>query len=269
MISLLIAIVFCSGGALAAMSTTITVHSLKIGDSIINMTYEKFPVPSNCASCISDLAFLNLHENENTSVVAARSFLARNGGSLVKFSVGNNRLVSFKIKSSTYSVDPNRIFTPEGIEATLKQYSKYSADAAAETQKLADGVLEIYGFSSQIVVLALHNNGGSYGANSYLPGGSYENDASKVYIEPGSNPSDFFYVVDEYYYDTLSNQGYNIVLQNNQTVTNDGSLSYYAGLMGKAYVNFESQAEHTSWGKQAIIQLDMVYAAADAIVARH
>lgn len=51
----------------------------------------------------------------------------------------------------------------------------YSDEAVVEAQKLADTILSLYGFDEQEIVLALHNNGGSYGANSYLPGGSYEN----------------------------------------------------------------------------------------------
>jgi hypothetical protein len=72
------------------------------------------------------MAFLNLHENENTSVVAARSFLYVNGGSLVKFANGPNRLISFKLSGKTYSFDPNRMFTPEGIKSTLQTYSSYT-----------------------------------------------------------------------------------------------------------------------------------------------
>ena len=59
--------------------------------------------------------------------------------------------------------------------------------------------------------------------------------------------------------------GYNVVLQNNATVTNDGSLSYYAGVQGKEYINFEAQAEYSSYGAQVVIELDMVYAAAAAM----
>mmetsp|Transcript_14392 Transcript_14392/g.21574 ORF Transcript_14392/g.21574 Transcript_14392/m.21574 type:complete len:265 (+) Transcript_14392:54-848(+) len=232
---------------------------VSVGDTLLNITRETFPVPEKCLSCTS-LAFLNLHENENTSVVAARSLLLSSGGSLVKFDKGNSRLVSFYMDGIMYSVDPNRIFTPEGIEASLKQYGPYSTDAANEVAELAEFVLDIYDFDNQNTVLALHNNGGQYGADSYLPGGPYDQDASAVYIEEGSNPSDFFYVVDPDVYATLSSEGYNIVLQNNETVTNDGSLSYYSGIKGKAYINFESQAEYTSFGYQVVIQLDMIQA---------
>ena len=49
----------------------------------------------------------------------------------------------------------------------------------------------------------MHSNGGTYGADDYLPGGTYQNDASQVNIVDGSNPSDFYYVVTDYYYNTL------------------------------------------------------------------
>ena len=152
------------------------------------------------------------------------------------------------------------MFTLEGIESTLKQYGPYSTNAANEVANFATNVLNIYEFNSQSVVLALHNNAGSYGASSYLPGGPYENDASDVYIEEGTNPSDFFYVVNSNYFDWFAKNGYNVVLQNNETVTNDGSLSYYCGLQGKEYINFESLAEYSSYGVQVVIQLDMIYA---------
>jgi hypothetical protein len=250
-----------SSAAARAPLSTITTYPVVVGQSTINITKEVFTGPSYGGASIQ-YAFLNLHENENTSVVAVRSYLLRTGGSLVKLSKGNSRTVSFKLSSTTYTFDPNRIFTPEGIVDTLKTYGPYSDAAATETAKFADALLGIYDFDAQSVVMALHNNGGTYGANSYLPGGSYAKDAEKVYIEPGTNPSDFYYVVDPGFYDSLSSQGYNVVLQNNATVTNDGSLSYYAGLRGKQYVNYEAQAETGAWGRQVVIQLDMIYAAA-------
>lgn len=63
----------------------------------------------------------------------------------------------------------------------------------------------------------------------------------------------------------IAEMGYNVVLQNNATVTNDGSLSYYSGIAGKEYINFEAQAEYTSFGAQVVVEFDMVNAAAAAM----
>lgn len=244
----------------ALVNSELTTYTTKLGQTEINITAEMFPTPSGCKTCSASLAFLNLHENENTSVVAARALLLTSGGSLVRFSHGSSRLISFSLDSVKYTFDPNRMFTENGIEATLKSYGPYSDGAANEVQKFADAVLDLYDFNSQQTVLALHNNGGTYGANSYLPGEVYADDAVAVNIVDGTNPSDFFYVVDQKFYDYLASHQYNVVLQNNDTVTDDGSLSVYCGMTGKAYVNFESQAEYTSFGYQTIIQLDMAQA---------
>jgi hypothetical protein len=252
----------------AMYSSSLTVRTAIIGDTAINITQEIFPVPSTCVSCSGGYSFLNLHENENTSVTSARNFLLLRGGSITRFSKGNTRYISFYIKSTKYTFDPNRMFTPEGIASTLSANGPYSSEAAQQVSLFANTVLEEYGFISAPVVLALHNNGGAYGAASYLPGGVYANDAEKVNIVAGTNPSDFFYVLDPSLYDTLAAMQYNIVLQNNETVSNDGSLSYYCGLQAKPYVNFESQAEYTGYGQQIVIQLDMIIAAASALSAK-
>lgn len=250
------------------LNTQVKTFGVLVGDTMINITKEVFQMPIGCTTCYPDLSFLNLHENENTSVVAARSFLYYNGGSLVKFAKGNSRYVTFKMGNTKYTADPNRIFTPEGIKATLQSNGPYSDGAAAEVQYLADQLLSIYGFTEQSTVLSLHNNGGSYGADSYLPGGIYEDDAEEVNIVPGSNPSDFLYVVDPFLYEAIIVNEYNAVLQNNATVTNDGSLSYYCSLQGKPYVNFEAEAETTSFGKQILLQLDMIKSIKEIISGR-
>jgi hypothetical protein len=259
--------------------STLEVFPTLVGQTTINITRETFPVPdcglgsihaSRVCEELLNLSFLNLHENENTSVVAVRNFLYFNGGKLVRFNKGNSRLVSFHFDNATYSVDPNRIFTETGIESTLRTYNpslsdpdtKIPAALVDAVAALATAVLGIYDIESVSVVLALHNNGATYGANSYLPGGPYENDASDVFISPTRNPSDFYYVVDRSYYDYLSapERGYNVVLQDNTTVTDDGSLSYYCGAaaVAKQYINFEAVAETGAVGAQVVVQLDMI-----------
>lgn len=269
--------------------STLEVYPTLVGETWINITLETFPTPVSASSSASAsacaqtqtnmalhqnsapvplLSFLNLHENENTSVVAVRNFLYFNGGKLVRFNKGNSRLVNFVFQNASYTVDPNRIFTPKGIEDTLRTYSNIasnqviSQDLVQQVEGLATALLTVYDLDNVGVVLALHNNGGTYGANSYLPGGPYEHDAAKVYISTERNPSDFFYVIDPAYYEYLSSPGreYNVVLQDDTTVTDDGSLSYYCGQneVNKQYINFEAVAETGEIGGQVVVQLDMI-----------
>lgn len=54
--------------------------------------------------------------------------------------------MSFKLEGQTYTFDPNRMFTPVGVEATLKQYGPFSPLAARHVLEFGQRVLQIYGF---------------------------------------------------------------------------------------------------------------------------
>jgi hypothetical protein len=91
--------------------------------------------------------FLNLHENENTSVVAAKALLAlKGGGSIVYLQHGGQRQITFQMEAAgvNYSFDPNRMFTTQGIAMSLSPYDPDAADAVAA---FAQKVLDIYGFN--------------------------------------------------------------------------------------------------------------------------
>ena len=169
-LSLLVADAFAGSPLHSAFRSNTTDYSVMVGVTEIKLTHEEFKTPSSIVmsgramDSATGYAFLNLHENENTSVVAARSFLLTHGGSLVKFNNGHSRLISFRLEQggAVFSVDPNRMFTEEGIAASLKTYGivssavlsarrpsyllschvlgPYSDDAVVEVQKLADQV---------------------------------------------------------------------------------------------------------------------------------
>ena len=55
--------------------------------------------------------YVNLHDDENTSVEAVRDVVKNLGGRLVELRHTGRRLITFKLDASDYRVDPNRIFT--------------------------------------------------------------------------------------------------------------------------------------------------------------
>jgi len=61
------------------------------------------------------ILLFNMHDDENTAVDAARSFVKINGGTMVELTHTGERLITFDLYDRTYKVDPNRIFTPDGI----------------------------------------------------------------------------------------------------------------------------------------------------------
>lgn len=207
----------------------------------------------------SNLSFLNLHENENTSVVAARSLVHLKGGRVIWIDHGGSRLVSFKIKNVTYRFDPNRIFTKRGIELTLKQYGPYSAEAAKAVEKFADFIVNYYGLHEKDPAIAIHNNSPSYSAIDYLPGHVYEKEALDVYICKDSEPRNFFIVTDKTHHLLLKENGFNTVLQTGpQNLTDDGSLSVYCAFNNIKYINVEAAAYHNGNGERIINQLGML-----------
>jgi len=86
---------------------------------------------------VKDIVCINVHDNETTSVEAARSALESNGGTLIKIENNRQRMIRFKWRGHSYSFDPNRIFSRIGIEQTLKDNGRSSKQAAKEIEKFA------------------------------------------------------------------------------------------------------------------------------------
>jgi hypothetical protein len=153
-----------------------------------------------------------------------------------------------------FKFDPNRIYTPKGLEATLRKNGAFTQQGFRAADKLAQYFIKKHVAGNKLVI-ALHNNsdGGGLHIKSYLPGGEYANDASEVNVNEAEDPDDFFYTTDKRIFDYLKAKGFNILLQNNATVTDDGSLSVYCGYKGMAYLNIEAQLGHLAEQKRMML----------------
>lgn len=192
----------------------------------------------------AEFLFFNMHDDENTSVEAAANFIAEFGGKLVELQNGGKRLIRFNLKNKKFTVDPNRIFTNTGAAKTLKNYGKTSPAAEREVRAFAKNLITQF-LSDSTIIIAMHNNTeDSYTAKSYEKGGEYQADAAQVFIKPENDIDDFFFVTDRKHFDVLKAKGFNVVLQNNETVTDDGSLSVYCGEKKITYINVEAQHGH-------------------------
>jgi hypothetical protein len=207
----------------------------------------------------SPYVFVNLHDDESTSVEAVQDVLNRSGGRLVELRHTGKRLVVFKLKVREFRVDPNRIFTPAGARKTLERQSTYSDEAAVAVKRFAGELLNIYRIDRAAAVIALHNNTpGTYSALSYAAGGIYAHDAEDVFVRDGSDPDDFFFVTERAVFDALKRKGYNVVLQDNRQVSDDGSLSVYCGKSNVRYVNVEADHGHRKEQTQMLLDLKLI-----------
>ena len=195
--------------------------------------------------CRDRVVFINLHENENTSVKAAEEYLLENGGRLVKLQTSGNRNISFQVNNKTYSFDPNRIYSSPGREATLSVLpGSVDSIALKAVEYFSEKILNSY-INNSPLVIALHNN-----TNDNLSVLSYRNDQANIanagmtYVSSTMDPDDFVLTTDTTIFNLLKEKDINAVWENVNAIKDDGSLSVYAALNNIPYINIEAEHDH-------------------------
>ncbi len=188
---------------------------------------------------------LNVHDDEDTSVAAGKANIAVYGGRVIELAHSGERLITFGINGVKYSFDPNRIFSDAGITETLKKHSAYSAEAHAEIKAFAAEYLRQFALDQEPVIIALHNTvDGIFSVESFKSGGYLGSDAAAAHVSKRRNKFDFFYVTENGHFDFLKQRDFNVVLQDNERVAEDGSLSVYFARKGVPYINVEAEMRH-------------------------
>jgi hypothetical protein len=203
---------------------------------------------------------INVHDDEDTSVAAGLKHIEKSGGRLIELTHASERLVTFHVAGRAYTFDPNRIFSDAGITATLKKHSSYSPDAHAAIRQFANEYLRRFALEQEPVIIALHNTvDGTFSIESFAPNGQYAAESAATHASPHRNKFDFYYVTDARFFDFLKRRDFNVVLQNNAAVTDDGSLSVHFSRRGIPYVNIEAEINHLAE------QIEMVEVAREMI----
>ena len=188
---------------------------------------------------------LNVHEDETTSVAAGKANVSEQGGRLIALQHSGTRLITFGLDGKNYTFDPNRIFSDAGITATLEKHSVYSTEAHAEIKQFAQFYLRVFALDHEPAIIALHNaTDGIFSVESFLPDGFLGCDAATVHINPRRSKFDFCFVTEQPSFDYLRARDFNVVLQDNAKVTEDGSLSVYFARKKIPYVNIEAALDH-------------------------
>ncbi|MDF1563848.1 MAG: hypothetical protein P1V51_12440 [Deltaproteobacteria bacterium] len=189
--------------------------------------------------------FLNLHDDEQTSVEAALDLLAREGGTVFELQHGGERNLRFALAGAEYVFDPNRMFSDGGAMVSLAALGTSTPEAFAAVRAFADEVLEQWDLAGHGTVIALHNNAGeSYRIDVYQPGGAHEADAAEVFVGSRQASSEFFFVTDPALFEGLRALDFNVVLQDNAGAPDDGSLSIHCARQGLPYANSEALQGH-------------------------
>jgi hypothetical protein len=210
--------------------------SLKLGDGTVDVVLHEAASPG--------MTYFNLHDNENTCVLAALDVIGEYGGRVIELKHSGDRNITFQLGGSTYEFDPNRMFTENGRVATLERFGNVSNEAIAAVGAFANEVLQQLNPADLDVLVTLHNTDSSYSIFYYTPGGKYEDEAELVYVSEEMDPNDFYFVTDRDVYDRLIQMEQNVILQDNMNATDDGSLSVWSAQQKLVYVNVEAQNGH-------------------------
>jgi hypothetical protein len=177
--------------------------------------------------------YIHLHRSETTALIAARTIIKKQGGSLITLGHAGGRNIRFRLDKRDYAFDPNRIFTEQGIKKTLQKNSHYSPAAARQVRKLAN---KLKALLPQGKIIAVHNNK-IYSFKEYFSGKSLARDVKAIYHNPRKSYRNFFLVTKGQDYYRLKKKGENTIWQNRHP-TDDGSLSVY--LAKRRYINIEA-----------------------------
>jgi hypothetical protein len=245
-----LAIILCLSGCATLKSTQI---SFRLGDSVIcvRVTGRGRPAPT----------LVNVHDDEDTAVLAGQTLLRESGGRLIELTHSGRRQVAFQLGGAIYQFDPNRIFTDDGIRSTLLRQGNYSEAAHAAVRSFATQFLKAFALDREPVIIALHNTGnGGLSINSYQPQRELHRAAAGVHESSSRSAGDFFYVTDERFFSWLKARDFNVLLQDNANVPDDGSMSVYFARRGIPYLNIEANDRHLEQ------QIEMVRAARQMLV---
>lgn len=188
---------------------------------------------------------INVHDDENTSVMAGKAVVKESGGRLIEMVHSGRRFVRFKIDHDEYRFDPNRIFSDKGILTTLTRSGSYSEAAHIAVKEFARDFIERHGLDREPVIVALHNTDGvGLTIHSYRRDGDKASASATLHVSERRGPGDFFYVTDKRFFDHLKARDFNVTLQDDSSVPDDGSASVYFARKGIPYINIEADIKN-------------------------
>lgn len=231
--------------------------SFKIGDATVRAkVYQRGA---------SSLTMLNVHDDENTSVHAGKAIIEKSGGRLIELAHSGRRFVEFNLDGQLHRFDPNRIFSDDGIRATLSRRGDYSEAAHRVVKEFAARLIEQFSLDREPVIVALHNTDGhGLTINSYRAEGDKSSASATLHVSTRRSVGDFFYVTDRRFFDHLKARDFNVTLQDDANVPDDGSASVYFARKGIPYINIEAditrlaeQTEMVRVAREMIVELGL------------
>jgi hypothetical protein len=177
--------------------------------------------------------YLHVHGNETTARDVLMEQVNAHGGTALLIE-SDTRTVPLR----GGHIDPNRMFSREGAERSLRTLNPKWPEA-----QIANGALALERDRHKFLhairppkggrIVALHNNSNGYSVESEVA------ISDRTSLNDAKNPHEFFLATDASDYEKLLASPFNVVLQNTAPRDDDGSLSRLAARLGIRYVNLE------------------------------
>ena len=280
---LLAAFFCCSPSSARAQEPTKTVKTFKLGETDVHVNvYERAG---------AHVTLFAPHHNEQGALKAGREMVAARGGRFVEVESCADagapaRRLRFRVGGTAFSVDPNRIYTPQG-----RKCLNLPPDAEAAVKVFADSLLALLfapGGASlregEALFVAVHNNGdverspaaerdSDLNAVAFVKPlrsratfrGAFEESAAGVYLSNTEEDEDNFIIVTEpRLLGPFAARGFNVIVQRPAAqlrapgcAVDDGSLSVRAAFNNIPYLNLE--ADITGGAARQRQMLEAVY----------
>lgn len=221
--------------------TTIQNLSFELGESKI--LFKKYFRPGK------KIILIRLHGDEHDASAVGQWWVETHGGSFLDIQ-NPTRELQFDLKGKTWTVDPNRIFSAEGIKKTLSSFGcspvPYTVNAVKEfsTQVLNQ-------FFGKTHLIALHNNM-QFNITLYEKEGELALAAKDVHRNMNEDPHDFVLVTQKKDFDALKKLDVNVVWENKDVSDHPGSVSEFCIAKGMRYFNIEAKQGHLEQQKKLL-----------------
>lgn len=281
------ALLLCLLSAAPAQARVVkTTRSIMLGETAVRVNvYERAGAA---------VTFFSPHHNERGAREAARESVAARGGRFVEVESFDEagrpaRRLRFRLGGVEHSVDPNRIFTPQG-----RRCGNLTREAEGAVAAFAEGLLGLLLApgggggrlrDGELVLVAVHNNSdvetrapderdSDLTAVSFISPlrsrhtfrGAFEEQAAGVYLSNVEADEDNFIIVSgpRLLLGFFAGRGFNVVVQkpaaqlrDERCSVDDGSLSVYAAFRDVPYLNLEADA--ANGGARQRQMLEAVY----------
>ncbi|MFB0516459.1 MAG: hypothetical protein ACETWG_07635 [Candidatus Neomarinimicrobiota bacterium] len=223
-------------GNAAAPALSVVTHTLRLEEEKVWVKVYQRPG--------SNLNFVNLHDNENTSAEAAKAYIRAHGGRLLELVHGRGRTVVIRRNGVLHYFDPNRMFTEKGLRQSLDYFHNLTEENVALASGFAHKVAGLIGLKQNEAVIAVHNNtNGKLTIHDFKPGEWYGDDTRDVFISPAEDPDNFFFTNSPALYRALKTLRYNVALMK-LNPPDRGTLGNAVNNRGGIYVLVEAEHGH-------------------------